>query len=335
MSHSLRVFVAGLAALVQGRDGKFHVLLPHAAHHHHAHFPILLCDPENADCRLSAANQGAEIAAHLRTAPTLTGYLLAGEEVTVRGAAAGRLEETTGRWRRRWYHDFTGTIPGSHEECADTAWIARIGAIDPARGAVAARHLERPQREEIAGKLTLAGVRGELRTFHLAEACGRVLSLTFKRPGARTPMRCYRQAVADTVVLELAADQPVTFELTTLDGGAAAGARTLTVAPKSGGSQADVLLANLSPLQEPLPCGPGFVPPPATHFALFYHLAATPMPPWEGMLPLPHCGFRDAPAERLRQPWPPLLQAVGSTTAGPQGSIERPICTVAIFDPPG
>lgn len=335
MTYSLRLFLAGLVALVKDRDGSLHFLLPHAAHGHHAHFPVLLCDPDNADCRLSAASEGGQIARHLRTGPPLTGYLLAGEELTVHGAASGEIEAVAGRWRRRWYHDVVGTVPGSHEECADSAWIAPMRAIDPLRATVAPRHLQRPRREAIAAKLTLAGCKGTLRAFHMSEVCERVVSLTFKRPSTRMPMRTFRQAVADTAVFELTADQPVRFELSPFAGddeGARAAARTLTVAPKEGAQQVDVLLANLSPLQEPFPCGAGFVPPPGLHFEMYYQLSATPAPPWEWMLPVPHAGFRSVPAARLRPAWPPVLEAVGQAGGDALGSYERPICTLAFFE---
>ncbi len=271
----------------------------------------------------------------------LTGYLLAGEELALHGAAAGRLEEVTGRWRRRWYHDFMGTRPGSREECADTAWIAPIAAIDPARAAVAPRHLERPRGEEIAGKLTLGETRAELRAFRLAEVCDRVPSLTFKRPWTRTPMRTFRQALADSAVVTIEAAGPITFELARFPAGGgggpapapapAPGPRTMTVAPKEGGRQVDLLLGNLSPLEERAPCGDDYVPMPALHFELYYRLAAVPPPPWPWGLPLPHPGFRDVDAARVREPWPAILEAVGRRRGGGEGTIERPICALARF----
>jgi hypothetical protein len=335
MSYSLRLFFAGLVALVRERDGTLHALLLNTEHQHHAHFPVLLCDDQHADCRLSAASEGAAIAASLGGGAPLTGYLLSGEEIALRGAAGGRVEPVVGKWRRRWYHDFVGTFPGSHDECADCGWIAPMRAADPARGSVAPRHLRSPRAGEIAGKLSVRDLKATLRTFRMSEVCDRIPSLTFKRPGTRTPVRAFRQALADTAVLEVAAEGPVTFELTPFageEGEPVAGGRTLTVAPRAGAREADVILGNLTPLQQPLPCSPGFVPPPAHHFELFYHLAATPPPPWEGMLPIPHPGLRGTAAASLREPWPPIFQALSRPGAGAQGTIERPMCTLAFFD---
>jgi subtilase family protein len=325
---TLRLFVMGLVALVPSDDSKDLMLVLQNASHvgTHPHVPVLVCDPQQSNCRMSDRNEWAEIvqALNLDVSGKGAGLMLKGEEISLLGPIPGELRVQRGR-ERHWWHKFIGICPTELLQAADVDWVPAIPEFDPSAGVIDESHLNSPSQKQIAALLPLVGVKGVMMSYHYPalreEHRAYVHSLTFKTKGSGVPMRAVRQAAPDVALIELQIKDPkVRIELRSFAGAT----RYLELAPRPGGRVVDLLLGNLTPL--------GGMGAPIQndsileHFNLYYRLSeVAPDRP-----KLPHIGDRRVDANRVARELPSVIRLV-SRQRGAAGGVDRPVCTKAEF----
>jgi hypothetical protein len=332
---TLRIFLMGLVVLVpkvnNGDWQNLTILLPSAKREEcpQAHYAVLICDPNSEGCK--ECGDGKEIEEKLRLDIPPQGRLLSGLDISITPTPSGKLVPVTGLYRRRWWHSFTGVVP-TPKDIEDIHWIPRLAEVTSGAADIERRLLgpgEYISTTEMAARLKLAA--GKVKVFSVADVEGQVHSMTFKDSG-QPVLRGIKQAVADIIVVELTINNPFVYiygvELGTKR--ASSGDLLFKLAPAKGSHEVEVLLGNLTPLQE-------IVKPEAAaeHFMLYGKLTDP-----ASNLPIPYLGFRDKAVAEVEgnQHLPLVIRAVqkhgdlGVPTVcplefGSQGGTNRPICT--------
>jgi len=318
MSFTLRLFVMGLVALANDPYGdSLTLVLPQNCEHH----PILICDTSAQGCNSHRlrGDQGRLIKGKIRGRGKIRGFYLDNEEVTIDGGDAGVLERVDDRWDPLWFHHIRGALPDDGREASDISWTPTMAHILKKAGVIKSDVLLRPAANQIAALLTFSGIKGRIKTFHMAENCGKVSSLTFTEGG--TKLWSCKQALADILVIEIPINQQYAT-LTVSKYGNSYAKRSMYLAPKEGERVVDVLLGNLTPLayardiynnKENLVAVP--------HFRRYYNLSAQEID--QGSFRIPVRGHMGELGTKVNpQSLPPLLRSVSG----------RPFCAKEILD---
>lgn len=348
---TLRLFVMGLVAIVPSDNGNDLMLVvpetcklgenprqcaPFDPWDKDRHYPILICDTKDSDCRVKAgADQWSAIASDLGLDPQGSGlgFTLHGEHLTVLHAEPGFVDLPRDRFQARWHHKVIGSVPRAFTSAADAQWVPSIEALNRESALIDERHLIRPETTEIAALLSFHGVESSALNYNYppignAERAW-VRSLTFRHSGLLGPLTAVRHAAPDVFLVEVIVPGPyVELMLKPFDQ-ATSTVRKLRVKPLDGHATVDVLLGNLTRLQQGNPHDVR-VGSKVSHFEVYHRLSEEPP---LSRPKLPRIGYRKVDACDVTRPRPSVIDLVSKWGRG-AGGADRPVCTTAEFSEP-
>jgi hypothetical protein len=339
MSFILRVFFMGLIAFVPSRDGKeLTVLLVETSQGYTAsngdriapHNPLLLaragkccghCGPGDAAiARVLFPGDSPATAVDSLSAALLDGaaWRLNGSDLSIVQKDNGWQDPPSSLKIQRNLPKDRG-LPKTSDERMDFDWVANLGRIKPAAGAVDPDVLAcRPQKGLIVARLRLRS--GTVWTYRLVRVGDKVLPLEFKT--LRGVKADYSQALADWVVAEIQVSGDE-VEVVEHRFGREEG-RAIRLAPQDGLVELAVMNIPPPPAQQP-GAGAHQEHEPATHFEMYYNLARTSIP--KGERPVPRVAASSGVPGTSPEPRSKLLDAL--KLGDPKGFYDRILCPVA------